>query len=134
MSKVFYRYMRANLETLKLLYDDALYFSTPDLFNDPFDSNPTLELDVDTEILDKIYRELLIRRIIVDGASNALKEAITKIGDARLSHAVADKFIRDANHAYEAFQEGVEISFSDDEEGKSEEEHRRFHLKYETKN
>lgn len=82
MSKVSYRYMRANLETLTLLYDDALYFSTPDLFNDPFDSNPTLELDVDTEILDKIYRELLISRIISDGTSNSSDEIWCEFDDA----------------------------------------------------
>ncbi len=58
----FYKYRAFNSRTLSMLVSDQLYFADPISFNDPLDTRPTLEVDVDESTLKEILSKLNERR------------------------------------------------------------------------
>jgi len=63
LPKKVYRYQCFSKWTLQALVHDKLYFSDPSSFNDPFDCKPTVRSDADRDILRKILKNLIIRRV-----------------------------------------------------------------------
>ena len=57
-----YKYRTFNKQTLELLVGDELYFADPSTFNDPFDSRPSLETDIQDEDLVRTLMTLVIQR------------------------------------------------------------------------
>ena len=54
-----YKYRKLNNRTLDMLLNDQVYFADPSTFNDPLDTRPSLEADVENDKLEKIYRGLV---------------------------------------------------------------------------
>ena len=42
-----YKYRKLDARTLDMLFGDRLYFADPGSFNDPLDTRPSLDVDVD---------------------------------------------------------------------------------------
>lgn len=61
--KAFYKYRPFDLNTLRSICHDKLYFSLPSDFNDPFDSRPTLECDSNIPELRGLLEQLIQRRV-----------------------------------------------------------------------
>ena len=53
-----YKYRPYNSRTLSMLVSDQLYFADPSSFNDPLDTRPSLEADVDETELKQILSTL----------------------------------------------------------------------------
>lgn len=53
-----YKYRAFSHHTLDTLVEDRLYFADPSTVNDPLDSKPTLDPDIDNEALERVF-ELL---------------------------------------------------------------------------
>ena len=57
-----YKYRKFDARTLDMLLSDHLYFANPGSFNDPLDTRPSLEVDVDESELKEILSTLVKRR------------------------------------------------------------------------
>ena len=57
-----YKYRDLSIRTLRMLVADELYFANPRTFNDPLDTRPALQSDVDEAKLEHIVRVLVERR------------------------------------------------------------------------
>ena len=57
-----YKYRKFDARTLDMLISDRLFFADPSSFNDPLDTCPSLEIDVDEIELKKILSALIERR------------------------------------------------------------------------
>lgn len=62
-SRKLYKYRSFSNLTLDMLVSDRLFFADPTTFNDPLDTNPTLEADLPVENLQRIVRILVERRV-----------------------------------------------------------------------
>ena len=69
----FYKYRAFNSRTLSMLVNDQLYFADPSSFNDPLDTRPTLEVDVEETALIDILSRLYERRIRAEMSAAARK-------------------------------------------------------------
>ncbi len=58
-----YRYRDSSVRTLEALVSDHLHYAAPNTFNDPLESRPSLEIDLDNSLLKKIYKTLVEKRI-----------------------------------------------------------------------
>lgn len=54
-----YKYRPFSVNTLRMFSDAEVYFASPASFNDPLDCSPTIEVDVDIPILEKVLFRLL---------------------------------------------------------------------------
>lgn len=61
--KTFYKYRTFDTRLVEQLCLDQVYFADPSTFNDPMDSNPCVENDVDIKGLEEILTKLLTRRL-----------------------------------------------------------------------
>ena len=68
-----YKYRVFNSRTLSMLVEDQLYFADPSSFNDPLDTRPTLEADVDEAALKEILSKLHERRVSAEMSVAARK-------------------------------------------------------------
>lgn len=57
-----YKYRRFDDLSLRCLVDDMVYFAAPTSFNDPLDTRPSVEADVDNETLAGILKTLVEQR------------------------------------------------------------------------
>lgn len=58
-----YKYRRFNVQTLRLITEAEIFYAQPRTFNDLMDCDPTIEVDVDREALEKLlFRQLAMRR------------------------------------------------------------------------
>lgn len=73
-----YKYRPFNTLTIDLLVRDSLYFGDPKTFNDPFDTNPVINADVDTERLREILKKLVSKRL-----ADQREAAFRLLGDER---------------------------------------------------
>ncbi|MEQ1546863.1 DUF2971 domain-containing protein [Methyloglobulus sp.] len=53
-----YKYRSFNPYTLRLLCEDKVYYAHPNSFNDPLDSNPTIQNDLDINSLKNLYQRM----------------------------------------------------------------------------
>lgn len=72
--KRLYKYLEFNERTLESLVHDVLHFADPSKFNDPLDTRPSLEVDVEEGKLREILRVLVEQRV-GDEMTKALRTA-----------------------------------------------------------
>ena len=79
-----YKYRKLNNRTLDMLLNDQVYFADPSTFNDPLDTRPSLEPDVENEKLEKIYRELV--KLRTDAEMRAAAKSLRYRGPRTTEH------------------------------------------------
>lgn len=57
-----YKYREFSSRTLDFLIRDFLWYADPSTFNDPMDSKPSIEIDLDEENLEWVLKRLVERR------------------------------------------------------------------------
>ena len=72
-----YKYRKFDARTLDMLLSDHLYYANPGSFNDPLDTRPSLQVDVDESELKEILSTLVKRR------SNAEMKAAARTLNAK---------------------------------------------------
>ena len=114
-----YKYRAFNTQTLDMIVSDNLYYADPSRFNDPLDSRPSLDADLDEDALAETLMTLVEQRCTEEmrDAAQAMgtKGPRTNAHIKRRSRAEADRCIADVDH------NATEPGFDPDE-------HRRFLL------
>ena len=59
LPKRLYKYRSFNARTLRLLSEAEVYYADPSSFNDPLDSRPTIQIDVESKHLEKLLLQML---------------------------------------------------------------------------
>jgi hypothetical protein len=67
-----YKYRAFDARAVELLVDDKVYFANPADFNDPLDTRPSLEADLDVPDLEELLEALTTRRISAEMQAAAL--------------------------------------------------------------
>src|SRR5271166_4792712 len=67
-----YKYRAFNVPSLRLLSEAEIYYSNPKQFNDPMDCDPSIEVDVDPNSLEKLRYKLLISTQTKDKAKDVI--------------------------------------------------------------
>ena len=62
LPKRLFKYRALTNRTLDMIVSDQVYFADPSTFNDPLDTSPSVELDVDSDTLEMVLRRLAKRR------------------------------------------------------------------------
>ena len=60
--KALYKYRAFNVNTLRMLSEAEIYYADPTRFNDPLDSNPALQIDVDVPQLEDLLHRMIFQR------------------------------------------------------------------------
>jgi hypothetical protein len=82
--KRLYKYRAFSSRTLDALIADQLFFADPSTFNDPLDTRPSLDTDIDADALADIFARVVEQRI---GAEmSAAAKTIKYSGQRTLSH------------------------------------------------
>ena len=58
-----YKYRAFSHHTLDMLVEDRLYFADPGTFNDPLDTKPRLDPDIDNAALERVLELLVVQRV-----------------------------------------------------------------------
>jgi hypothetical protein len=58
-----YKYRAFSHRTLEMLVEDRLYFAEPSTFNDPLDTKPRLDPDIDNAALERVLERLVVQRV-----------------------------------------------------------------------
>lgn len=82
--KVLYKYRSFSNLTLEILVSDRLFFADPTTFNDPLDTNPTLECDLPIDRLEQIVHTFVQRRVKAE--MEAAAKTIHYKGPKTLNH------------------------------------------------
>ncbi len=112
LPKRLFKYRALTSRTLDLIVSDEVYFAHPSTFNDPLDTRPSLEADVDIETLEDVLRELVERRINEEktAAAKAIRykgpRTLDHIG--RLSRRQAERLVRDIEYRASNLEDGGE--------------------------
>ena len=81
-----YKYRGFSHETLGMLVEDVVYFADPANFNDPLDTKPTLNIDLENGELEGALRQLIEQR--TQGQMSIAAKAIKYSGPKTISHIV----------------------------------------------
>lgn len=70
-----FKYRPFNSRTLDMLVSDDIFFADPSTFNDPLDSQPSLEIDLEVPNLEEILSQFVERRVTAEmsAAASAIK-------------------------------------------------------------
>jgi len=79
-----YKYRAFSHHTLAMLVEDRLYFANPSTFNDPLDTKPRLDPDIDTPALERVLELLVVQR--VEAELKAAAKTIRYKGPKTLEH------------------------------------------------
>ncbi len=93
-----YKYRAFSHHTLDMLVEDRLYFAGPSTFNDPLDTKPTLDSDIDNAALERVLEQLVVQR--VEAELKAAAKTIRYKGPKTLEHI--------ARQSQSAFQRRIE--------------------------
>ena len=97
-----YKYRDLSLRTLSMIVDDNLYFADPRTFNDPLDSRPALDSDVDDNELERIVRVLVEQRekLRLEAAAKTMGLLGSRATDyiGQQSQVQAEKHIKNINY------------------------------------
>ena len=69
-----FKYRAFNVLTLRLITDAEVYYSAPKAFNDPLDCDPTIEVDVSRDDMEKLYFHILMSQFGKVKARKAVHE------------------------------------------------------------
>ena len=94
-----YKYRRFNSDTLELLVGDKVYYADPRNFNDPLDTRPTLDVDLNEGQLEEILRTFVEKRtsVAMGAAARKISYQGPKTLDRirRLSRRRADRIVEE---------------------------------------
>ena len=97
-----FKYRPFDSRTLDMLVSDDLFFADPSSFNDPLDSHPSLEINLEVPNLEKILSEFVERRVTAEmsAAASAIKYRgpKTKAHIARHSRRQANAYSGEVEH------------------------------------
>ena len=79
-----YKYRAFSHHTLDMLVEDRLHFADPSTFNDPLDTKPTLDPDIDNSALERVLEQLVVQR--VEAELQAAAKTIRYKGPKTLDH------------------------------------------------
>lgn len=79
-----YKYRAFSHHTLDMLVEDRLYFADPRTFNDPLDTKPRLDPDIDNSALERVLELLVVQRL--DAEMEAAAKTIRSKGPKTLEH------------------------------------------------
>jgi hypothetical protein len=79
-----YKYRAFNHLSLEMLVEDRLYFADPSTFNDPLDTKPRLDPDIDIGALERVLEQLLVQR--VEAELKAAADTIRYKGPKTIDH------------------------------------------------
>lgn len=82
-----YKYRAFSNRTLDALIADQIFFADPGTFNDPLDTRPTLDTDIDADALAAILARLVEQRVRAE--MNAAAKTIRYSGPKTVSHIAA---------------------------------------------
>ena len=82
-----YKYRAFSNRTLDALIADQMFFADPSTFNDPLDTRPTLDTDIDSDALAAILTRLVEQRVSAE--MNAAAKTIRYSGPKTISHIAA---------------------------------------------
>lgn len=82
-----YKYRTFSNRTLDALIADQVFFADPSTFNDPLDTKPTLDTDIDADALAAILSRLVEQR--VNAEMSAAAKTIRYRGPKTISHIAA---------------------------------------------
>jgi hypothetical protein len=91
-----YKYRTFNTNSLRLLTEAEIYYSDPNRFNDPMDCNPTVEIDVDREALQKLCYGYLCETRTHDNTMAVIKNCYymsTEYGDYKQNDTYLKKLL-----------------------------------------
>ncbi len=97
-----YKYRHFSSQTLDALICDQVFFADPRSFNDPLDTSPSLDVDVDLTVLENVLRRLIELRVTAEkkaaakSVSNPSDEYMRRI--ERLSEKLAEQEISDIHY------------------------------------
>lgn len=86
-SRKLYKYRAFNNIALDTLIDDRVFFADPSTFNDPLDTRPSLETDIDADALEAILIQLVEQRVASE--MEAAAKTIRYKGPKTISHITA---------------------------------------------
>ena len=102
LPKRLFKYRALTNRTLDMIVSDEVYFADPSTFNDPLDTRPSLEADLDNEKLELLLRRLVERRIKAEktAAAKSIRYKGPRTVDhiERLSRRQADRLVRDIEY------------------------------------
>ena len=81
-----YKYRAFSHHALDMLVEDRLYFADPSTFNDPLDTKPMLDPDIDNRALEGVLERLVVQR--VEAELKAAAKTIRYKGPKTLEHIV----------------------------------------------
>ena len=84
LPKRLYKYREFSNRTLDMIVSDQVYFADPSTFNDPLDSRPSIEVDVEGDELEQLLRRYVIRRI--NAEMTAAAKSIKYRGPRTIKH------------------------------------------------
>lgn len=100
--KRLYKYRDLSNRTLDMVVSDNVYFADPSTFNDPLDSRPSFQVDVDEVKLEKILRHFVERRTSeeMSAAAKTIKYRGPKTKDhiKRHSRRQADRLLKEIEY------------------------------------
>lgn len=82
-----YKFRAFSNRTLDTLIADEVYYADPSTFNDPLDTRPTLDTDIDADALAAILAQLVEQRVSAE--MNAAAKTIRYNGPKTISHIAA---------------------------------------------
>ena len=119
MPECLYKYRALNTQTLDILVSDNLHYADPSRFNDPLDSRPSLDADVDEEALAETLMKLVRQRRTEEMGDAA--QTMGARGPRTIQH------IEQRSHA-EAVRCINDVDYYATEPGFDLDDHRRFLL------
>ncbi|TCU34709.1 DUF2971 domain-containing protein [Rhizobium azibense] len=105
-----YKYRSFSNRTIEMLVEDTLFYADPSTFNDPLDTRPTLNADVEVAVLQEMLRVFVERRTSAE--MEAAAKTIRYKGPRTMDHILklgrnqADKVLQDI--AYNAGDPSLE--------------------------
>lgn len=69
-----YKYRDFSVNTLRMLTHAEVFYASPSAFNDPLDSNPTIEVDIDVPALEHLLKKMLSSRLPIDRARLTIRD------------------------------------------------------------
>ena len=79
-----YKYRAFTHFSLEMLVEDRLYFADPSTFNDPLDTKPRLDPDIDATALERVLELLVVQR--VEAELKAAAKTIRYKGPKTIDH------------------------------------------------
>ena len=97
-----YKYRDFSNRTLDMIVSDNVYFADPSTFNDPLDTRPSLEVDLDEGQLEDVVRKFVERRTLAEmsTAARSIRYRGPKTMDhiERQSRRQAERLIKDIQY------------------------------------